>query len=118
MSSCREPRVCAGILANDRAIGAISPAPSHEPPHRRQRFGRPGAEASGRLQGVLEVQGGVPPIEHHRRPGQGLALQAPQPSVAIAQHGGRRVRLHAGHSQHLLERIAGPCQTVADKSEA
>jgi len=49
---------------------------------------------------VLKADGDVPPIQHDRGMGQRLALQPPQPGIAIADPGliarhGRRITLGA-----------------------
>src|SRR4051794_8557278 len=62
------------------------------------------AKTTGRLQRMLEARGGVPPVQHARGIRQRLALQPPQPGVAVAQHCRRRVRGHARHCERLLER--------------
>jgi len=46
------------------------------------RVGR--AQAAGRLQRVLKAYRGMPPVEHDRGVRQRLALQPPQPGIAVA----------------------------------
>src|SRR3954471_18140391 len=48
--------------------------------------GRACAKAAGRLPRVLEAHGSVPPVQHDHGPRQRLALQPPQPGIAVAQH--------------------------------
>ena len=76
------------------------------------------AKAAGGLQRVLEAHRGMPPVEHDRGVRQRLALQPPQPGIAVAQHRRRRVRRHAGHCERLLERVGGDRGAVARESEA
>jgi hypothetical protein len=82
------------------------------------RIGQASAKTAGRLQRVLEAHRDVPPVEHDRGMGQRLALQPPQPGIAIAQHRRRRVRMYSGHGERLLERIGRNRGTVARESEA
>src|SRR5271166_5274000 len=106
---------------------AFGPAPVPQAPLRTLQssnrlvgqalVGRACAEATGRLQRVLEAHRGVPPVEHDRGVGQRLALQPPQPGVAVAQHGRRRVLLHASRGERLLERVGGDRGAVARESE-
>src|SRR4051812_38043071 len=44
------------------------------------------AKAAGRLPRVLKADSGVPPVQHDRGARQRLALQPPQPGIAVAQH--------------------------------
>src|SRR4051812_44785062 len=69
------------------------------------RVSRARAEAAGRLQRVLEAHARVPPSQHDRGAGQPLALQPPQPGIAVAQHRRRRIRLHPGRYERLPERL-------------
>jgi hypothetical protein len=82
------------------------------------RVGGARAKAASRLQNVLEAHRGVPPVEHDRGPRQRLALQPPQPGIAVAQHGRRRVRLHASHDERLLECVGRNRGAVAREGEA
>jgi hypothetical protein len=78
------------------------------------RVGGARAEAAGRLQCVFEAYRGMSPVEHHRGMGQRLALQPPQPGIAVAQHRRWRVRLHASRR----ERVGCGHWTVPDESKA
>jgi hypothetical protein len=69
------------------------------------RVGRGPAEAAGGLQRVLEAHRGVPPVEHDCGARQHLALQPPQPGIAVAQHGRGRVRVDARPGERLAERL-------------
>jgi hypothetical protein len=82
------------------------------------RVGRARAEAAGRLQRVLEAHGGVPPVQHDRGTRQRLALQPPQPGIAVAQHRRRRVRPHPGRGERLPERLGRGRRAVAGEGEA
>src|SRR5271165_6183034 len=100
---------------------ASRPAPMPQAPFRtlqaanrlvgQVRAGCVCAKAAGRLQRV-------PPVQHDRGLRQRLALQPPQPGVAIAQHGCRCVRMYSGHGERLLERVGGDRGAVARESEA
>jgi hypothetical protein len=79
--------------------------------------GRARAEAAGRLQRVLEAHRGMPPVKHDSGLRQRFALQPPQPGIAVAQYGCRRVRLHAGHGKGLLERVGRDRGAIARESE-
>ena len=76
------------------------------------------AKAASGLQRVFEAHRGVPPIQHDCGVWQRIALQPPQPGVAVAQHRRRRVRGHAGHCERLLERTGCNRRAVARESEA
>jgi hypothetical protein len=54
------------------------------------------AEATRRLQRVIEAHGDVPPVQHDRAPGSVSRCKPPQPGITIAQHCRRRVRMLAG----------------------
>ena len=82
------------------------------------RVGRARAEAAGRLQRVLEAHRGVPPVEHDRGVRQHLALQPPQPGIAVAQHRRGRVRAHARRGERLPERLGRGHRAVAGEGEA
>ncbi|MGI4795528.1 MAG: hypothetical protein ACRYG8_15925 [Janthinobacterium lividum] len=82
------------------------------------RVDRTCAEAAGRLQHVLEAHGRVPPVQHDRGVGQRLALQSPQPGIAVAQHGRRCVHMHSGHGERLLERLGCGRLAIAGEGEA
>jgi glyoxylase-like metal-dependent hydrolase (beta-lactamase superfamily II) len=67
---------------------------------------------------VLEAHRGMPPVEHDDGLRQRLALQPPQPGIAVAQHYRRRVRLHASRGERLLECVGRDRGAVARESEA
>ena len=67
---------------------------------------------------MFEAYRGVPPIQHDGGIRQCLALQPPQPDVAVAQHRRRGIRRHAGHCERLLERAGCTRRAVARESEA
>jgi hypothetical protein len=60
----------------------------------------------------------VPPIQHDCGVRQRLALQPPQPGIAVAQHGCRCVRCHARYPERLLERTRCNRGAVAREGEA
>jgi hypothetical protein len=70
------------------------------------------------LQRVFEAYCSLPPVKHDRDVRQRLALQPPQPGVAVAQHRRRRIRRHAGHCERLLESAGYNRWAVARESEA
>jgi hypothetical protein len=82
------------------------------------RVGRSRAKATGSPQRVLEAHRGMPPVEHDSGFRQRLTLHPPQPGVAVTQHRGRRVRLHACRGKRLLERFGRDRGTVAREGEA
>src|SRR3954464_2892879 len=51
--------------------------------------GRARTEAAGGLQRVFEPHGGVPPVQYGCCTRQHLALQPPQPGIAVGPHGRR-----------------------------
>jgi hypothetical protein len=75
-------------------------------------------EAAGRLQRVLEADRGVPPVQRERGTRQHLALQPPQPGIAVAQHGRRRIRTHSSRGERLPERLDRSRLAVAGEGEA
>src|SRR3978361_1252193 len=97
------PRICAGIPAHAHATSAPPPPPPKT--------------ASG-LQRVFKTYRNMPPIEHNCSVQQRLALQPPQPGIAVAQHRRQRVRLYARHHERLLERTGCDHWAVARESEA
>ena len=60
----------------------------------------------------------MPPIQHDRGGRQRLALQPPQPGIAVAQHRRRRVGVHPGRGERLRERVGRDRLAVAGESEA
>ena len=76
------------------------------------------ANAASGLQRVFEAHRGVPPVQHDRGIRQRLALQPPQPGIAVAQHRRRRVSRYAGHGERLLERVGSNRGAVARESES
>ena len=110
------PRVCAGILANARAKAPLRTLQSANRLGGQVCVGR--AKAASGLQRVFEAHRGVPPVQHDGGVRQRLALQPPQPGIAVAQHRRRRVRRHAGHCERLLERVGCNRRAVARESEA
>ena len=112
------PQVYAGTRSSGRATGAISHAPGYEPRHRQDLRRRTRAETARRLQRVLETNGDMPPIQHDRGRRQRLALQPPQPGITIAKHRRRRVSVHPGRGERLLERFGRGRLAVAGEGEA
>ena len=82
------------------------------------RVSRARAKAAGRLQRVLEADSGVPPIQHDRGTWHRLALQPPQPGIAVAQHRRRCVRPYPGRGKRLPERRGCGRLAVAGEGEA
>src|ERR671933_792993 len=82
------------------------------------RVSRACAEATGRLQYVLEAHGSVPPVQHDRGTRQRLALQPPQPGTAVAQYGRWHVRLYPGRHERLPERRGRGRRAVTGEGEA
>src|SRR3978361_726278 len=76
------------------------------------------AKTASGLQRVFETYRNMPPIEHNCSVQQRLALQPPQPGIAVAQHRRQRVRLYARHHERLLERTGCDHWAVARESEA
>ncbi len=67
---------------------------------------------------MLKAHGRVPPIQHDRSTRQHRALQLPQPSVAVAQYGRRRICVHSDRGERLPERLGRNRLAVAGKGEA
>ena len=86
------------------------------------RFGRQlcvgRAKTASGLQRVFEAYRDMPPIQDDCGVRQRLALQPPQPGIAVAQHCRRRVRRYAHHRERLFERAGCNRRAVARESEA
>ena len=67
---------------------------------------------------MLEPHRGVPPVQHGRGVRQHLALQPPEPSIAVAQHGRGRVRGHACCGERLPQGLGRSRLAIPGKGEA
>src|SRR4051812_620485 len=104
-------------------VPASCPAPMPQAPLRAFQIAHGVADegrlkVAGRLQRVLKAHRGVPLIEHGHGARQHLALQPPQPGIAVAQHCGRRVRGHARCGKRLPEGLGRSRLAIPGEGEA